>query len=97
MVVYEQEVYEILECRITELLTMVKQEIEHYYFGVPGGFVITGGGSLLHGLQEHAQEIFKLPVRIGKPKSAHFKEFLENPMHATGYGLISPWYEKAQW
>ncbi|MBY0110049.1 MAG: cell division protein FtsA [Candidatus Babeliaceae bacterium] len=88
MIIYEQEVYEILECRITELLTMVHHEMEHYYFAVPGGLVITGGGSLLHGLQEHAQEILKLPVRIGKPKVAHYKEFLENPMHATGYGLL---------
>jgi cell division protein FtsA len=88
MIVHEQEVYEILECRITELLMLVNQEIEHYYFGVPGGLVITGGGSLLHGLQEHAQQLLKLPVRIGKPKTAHFKEFLENPMHATGYGLL---------
>ncbi len=88
MIIYEQEVYEILECRITELLTMVHHEIEQYYFAVPGGLVITGGGSLLHGLQEHAQAILKLPVRIGKPKSLHYKEFLENPMHATGYGLL---------
>ena len=87
-IVYEQEIYEILECRITELLMLVQHEIEQYYFAVPGGLVITGGGSLLHGLQEHAQQLLKLPVRIGKPKTAHFKEFLENPMHATGYGLL---------
>ena len=88
MVVYEQEVYEILECRITELLTLVQHEIEHYYFGVPGGLVITGGGSCCISLQGACTRILKLPVRIGKPKSAHFKEFLENPMHATGYGLL---------
>lgn len=96
MIVYEQEVYEILECRITELLMLVQHEIEQYYFAVPGGLVITGGGSLLHGLQEHAQELLKLPVRIGKPKTSDFKEFLENPMHATGYGLLVHGMKKLQ-
>ena len=62
MIVYESQVYEILECRITELLLLVQKELEHYYVsisgGVPhGGLVITGGGSLLHGLQEHAQQL----------------------------------------
>jgi cell division protein FtsA len=93
MMVQESQVYEILECRITELLLLVEQEIEHYYVSVSGGaphggLVITGGGSLLHGLQEHAQRLLRLPVRIGRPKVIHFKEFLENPMHATGYGLL---------
>jgi cell division protein FtsA len=95
-IIYEQEIYEILECRITELLLLVQHEMEQYYFSVPGGLVITGGGSLLHGLQEHAQQLLKLPVRIGKPKTAHFKEFLENPMHATGYGLLVHGMKKLQ-
>lgn len=88
MTVTEQQVHEILECRMTELLMLVQQELQSYYFSVPGGLVITGGGSLLQGLQEHAQELLSMPVRIGRPKAAHFKEFLENPMHATGYGLL---------
>lgn len=92
MVVYEEQVHEILECRITELLLLVQKEIKQYT-AVSGemphnGLVITGGGSLLHGMQEHAEHLLKLPVRIGKPKALHFKEFLESPMHATGYGLL---------
>lgn len=96
MVVYEQQLHEILECRITELLMLVHHELEQYYFSVPGGLVITGGGALLHGLQEHAQELLKLPVRVGKPKTTHYKEFLENPMHATGYGLLVHGMKKLQ-
>lgn len=96
MIVTEQQLYEILECRITELLLLAHHEIEQYYFAVPGGLVITGGGSLLYGIQEHAQDILQMPVRIGKPKAGSYKEFLENPMHATGYGLLMYSMKKMQ-
>ena len=32
------------------------------------GIVLTGGGSLLTGARELAEEIFDCPVRIGKPR-----------------------------
>ncbi len=88
MTIDEARVYDILECRLTELLALVHREMEHHYLSIPGGLVITGGGSLLSGLQEKAAEFLAMPVRLGKPKVGNFKEFIENPMHATGYGLL---------
>ena len=83
------DVYEILECRLHELLTMVKHELDEYHQPVPAGLVITGGGSLLQGIQERAQEVLQIPVRIGRPRCIHnFKQMLEHPMYATGYGLL---------
>ena len=35
------------------------------------GLVLTGGGSLLHGIKELAATIFKVPVRIGYPRACY--------------------------
>ncbi len=53
------------------------------------GLVITGGGSLLAGIDELAKNILSVPVRIGMPKSGQITpDSLQNPMYATGYGLL---------
>jgi cell division protein FtsA len=85
------DVYEIVESRTHELLILVKEEIsknklESY---IPAGMVITGGGSLLHGMKERAEEILHMPVRIGRPHvPLTFRESLNSPIYATGYGLL---------
>lgn len=89
--VWRHELTEILESRATELLTMVKEEIERYHLQsyVSSGLVLTGGGSLLHGMPELAESILGIPVRVGNPHiPSSFKESLNNPMYATGYGLL---------
>jgi cell division protein FtsA len=53
------------------------------------GLVITGGGSLLNGIDELAQNILSIPVRIGIPKIGKIiPDSLQNPIYATGYGLL---------
>ncbi len=87
----KNEVAHILRARAQELLLMVEHEIakadlRHY---MTSGLVITGGGSLLKGIDELAKNIVSLPVRIGKPKTEHIlPETLNNPIYATGYGLL---------
>jgi cell division protein FtsA len=81
----------ILQARAQELCMMVHHEIENNqlrHFMVTG-LVITGGGSLLDGMQELAQNILSTPVRIGVPKTEQIiPDSLQNPMYATGYGLL---------
>jgi len=87
----KNEVAYILRARAQELLLMVEHEIakadlRRYMIS---GLVITGGGSLLKGIDELAKNIVSLPVRIGKPKTEHIlPESLNNPIYATGYGLL---------
>lgn len=81
----------ILHARAQELLSLVHEEIiNHHLQGMmASGLVLTGGGSLLPGIKELAQEIFRVPVRIGTLSVTHdLPESLESPIYATGYGLL---------
>ncbi len=81
----------ILQARAQELLVLIHEEIvsKKLQGMMPAGLVLTGGGSLLPGMQELAQEIFGMPVRIGMLTMTHdLPESLESPIYATGYGLL---------
>lgn len=81
----------ILQARAAEILMLVQQEIvarELQQF-MRTGLVLTGGGSLLKGMKELGEHIFKVPVRIGAPRVAYqLPELLDSPIFATGYGLL---------
>lgn len=86
-----QDLTKILQPRAHELLSLINQEIATHNLMqfMPSGIVITGGGSLLHGIHESAQELLHIPSRIGRPKvPVNFKQELNNPIYATGYGLL---------
>jgi len=81
----------ILRPRAQELLSLVHEEIlaKHLQPFMTTGLVITGGGSLLNGMQEVAEEIFDIPVRLGNPHiDFDAPESLQSPIYATGYGLL---------
>jgi cell division protein FtsA len=82
---------EIIEPRAEETLALVCREIiksELVEF-IGAGVVLTGGASLLPGIKEMAEKIFKFPVRIGYPQGVKgLKDVADNPMYATGIGLI---------
>jgi cell division protein FtsA len=53
------------------------------------GLVLTGGGSLIKGTQNFAENIFNCPIRIGKPRVLFdLLETLQSPLYATSYGLL---------
>jgi len=81
----------IIEPRTEELLSIVYEEIitKNLQPFVTSGFVITGGGSLLKGIDKLAQDIFDMPVRIGPPRLQFgISESLDSPIYATGYGML---------
>jgi cell division protein FtsA len=89
--IHMRDITEILEARSQELLSLVHEEIlsRHLSHLLVSGLVITGGGSMLEGLKEVAEEICGVPVRIGRPRIVHNDpEILSNPIYATGYGLL---------
>lgn len=90
-----RELFTLIEPRVSELFHMVKQEIARSpYAGVlPGGMVLSGGGSLLSGLAGLAEDITGLPVRLGSPQQAGTRigglaESVEAPSFATAVGLV---------
>lgn len=81
----------IIEQRAREMLSLINQEIITYKLTpfLATGVVLTGGGSLLKGMAELARSMFGMPVRIGAPKIGQLlPESLNNPIYATGYGLL---------
>jgi cell division protein FtsA len=81
----------IIEPRVTELLTLIDEQIEKSGLKrvLGAGVVLTGGSSLLKGIRELGEQIFDLPVAIGTPLGVEgFSEVVSHPMHATGTGLL---------
>ncbi len=82
---------EILEPRVEEMLTLINQELIESNFKemVNAGMVLTGGTSLLENMEELAEQIFDLPVRIGHPENiGGVVDVVNTPQWATGVGLV---------
>lgn len=79
---------EIIESRMRELAVMVRQHLEKSGFSavLPGGVVLTGGGSLLPGTDRVFDETLKhIHVRVGRPMMGPNKPL--DPGMAAALGL----------
>ncbi len=88
--------YNIVNCRVKELLSLIKEKIEGYNFvhKVPCGLVITGGTSLLKGIAPLANSVFNLPARLGVPADVEGPpEVIGSPIYSTGVGLLKYAYQ----
>ncbi len=82
---------EIIEPRMNEIFTLLKREIElsGYEELIASGVVLTGGSSLLEGIEDLAAEVFQRPVRIGLPRRiGGLVDVVESPVYATAVGLL---------
>lgn len=88
---------EILRMRAAEIFELFADEVHQYRLKtfMPSGIVLTGGGSLLTGVDSVAQNVFNMPVRIGYPLASKDNELtyllpdgLKSPIYSTGYGLL---------
>lgn len=82
---------DIIQPRMEEILSLVLREIKksNYVHLMSAGVVLTGGGSLLNGAVDLAEEIFDAPVKQGVPQGfLGLRDLAESPIHATGVGLI---------
>ena len=68
---------DILQPRAEEVLMHVADEIKDagWERQLSSGVVLTGGGALLHGMTEIAEQVFDAPVRIGYPERDRFGGF----------------------
>ncbi len=86
-----QVMAQILEPRVEELYEFIKGELQRSGFHelVAAGMVLTGGSSLLDGMVELAEEVFDMPVRLGRPSGVGgLSDVVSSPIYATGVGLI---------
>jgi cell division protein FtsA len=83
---------QIISLRMRELFVLIDNEIRSAGFKnkIKAGIVLTGGGSLLKGCTELAEEVFGLPARIGVPQElgSGLSNEIESPEFATVAGLI---------
>jgi cell division protein FtsA len=83
----------IIQARMEEIIEMVQSEIvaSGVYKKLAGGIVLTGGGSLLHGVGPLFEYLTGLDTRIGYPNEHLGRSKLEDvksPMYATTVGLV---------
>ncbi|TAL17000.1 cell division protein FtsA [bacterium] len=82
---------EIVEPRVEEIFSLIRQDLQNRGIEdmVVSGVVLCGGGSLLDGTVELAEQVFGLPVRRGEPRDIlGLVDQLKDPAYATGVGLV---------
>jgi cell division protein FtsA len=82
---------EILQPRAEEIFHLVWDEIRRagYEKALNSGIVLTGGGSILEGMPEIAEQIFDLPIRRGCPlEIGGLADHVNSPAFATPVGLV---------
>ncbi|MCM2322732.1 MAG: cell division protein FtsA [Oligoflexia bacterium] len=82
---------EIIEPRVEEIFSLIQREVlkTGYQDLLSGGYVITGGCSLLEGMPELAEFVFDMPVKRGLPQGiGGLRDVVNSPKFATGVGLL---------
>ena len=81
---------EILQPRAEEIFHLVWDEIRRagYEKSLNSGIVLTGGGAILEGMPEIAEQIFDLPIRRGSPVGVGgLADHVSSPTFGTPVGL----------
>jgi cell division protein FtsA len=91
MEVPRQTLAEIIEPRMEEILGLTNRELIRAGFEdkCAAGAVLTGGASLLPGIEELGEQVFEMPARVGRPLGiGGLTDVVNSPMYATGVGLV---------
>jgi cell division protein FtsA len=81
----------IIHLRMREVLELLKRTLDEESFinYVGAGIFITGGCSLLNGIDHIAQEIFEMPAHVAHAQTmSGLTSAFENPQFSTAIGLI---------
>lgn len=82
----------IIEPRMEEILSLVMRGLRQAGLShIPSsGVVLTGGGALLPGMTQLAEQLMDMPVRLGRINGIESTpDELRNPRYATVHGLLS--------
>lgn len=81
----------IIHCRVRESFELLKKRLdeENYLPYLGGGMMLTGGCSMLKGINHLAEEVFGLPVHVTHAQTVSgLTSAFENPQFSTAIGLI---------
>ena len=87
-----RQLVEIIQPRLDQIFVMIDEEIKKSNMAdaiVPGGVIVTGGGSMLEGLIQATEQALNSSSRIGLPQDVNGPESITaNPTYATAIGLL---------
>ncbi|MEK7859259.1 MAG: cell division protein FtsA [Elusimicrobiota bacterium] len=80
--------------RVEEIFSMIADDLQNSSFMDvvgPGGVILTGGGSLMRGTAQAAEQILGMQVRVGMahPDQVSAEERWLDPVYATALGLLT--------
>lgn len=81
---------DIMQPRAVELMQHISREANAARAQISGGVFLTGGGSLVRGISEIAEQVFDAPTRLGFVEPAFFgglAEDVQSPQWAVACGL----------
>ena len=81
----------IMALRLEEIFTLIERELVEAGLldYIRAGVFICGGGARIPQIQKLAEEVFQMPVNLGRAKSlSGLKSALDQPEFATGIGLV---------
>jgi cell division protein FtsA len=81
---------DIMQPRAVELMQLVAHKTVSSKAQISGGVFLTGGGALVRGLAEIAEQVFDAPTRAGFLEASHFgglAEEIQGPQWAAASGL----------
>src|SRR5882672_1014979 len=89
-VLSRQILCEIIQPRVEEIFAMVAEELVRSGFdrSLHAGIVLTGGGAMLEGITEIAEDALDVPVRRGSPADmGGLSDSIGTPLYSTAVGL----------
>jgi cell division protein FtsA len=81
----------VLQPRMEEIFALAGEQLKAsgFHGRLAGGLVLTGGGALLPGACELAEEVIGRPARLGKPQGLKgLVDVVQGPEYATAVGLV---------
>jgi len=82
---------EVVEPRYHELFELIQEAVREAGLEdqIAAGYVLTGGTAKMEGVEQFAEEVFQMPVRIASPIAVQgLKEYINDPSYATVVGLL---------
>ena len=88
-----KQLVEIIQPRLDQIFVGIEEEIKNSNFAdaiIPGGIIVTGGGSKLEGIVQAAEQALNSSARIGLPQdiTAGPEDIIGNTSYATAIALL---------
>ena len=86
-----QRLADVIEPRVSELFELVQAELRRsgYEELLSSGIVLTGGSSVMRGMEELGEAVFHMPVRVGSPQyEGSLADVVCQPYYAAATGLV---------